>query len=102
MYSPHVHPAVDKRGELGNDCLYLHHPARRIDLQFPMALTQLSPNNSPELIDNLYLTRVHSSYSAMTSAFMVYIFIPNSTTVDIINILSAQLDEMHKDGAQTS
>jgi len=32
MHSPQVHPAVGRRGELDNECLYLHHPSRRLDL----------------------------------------------------------------------
>jgi len=56
MHSPHVQPAAGRRSELDHDCLYLHHPSHRLDLQSPMALTPISQNHSPELIDNLYLT----------------------------------------------
>jgi hypothetical protein len=31
MLSPHVYPAVGQRGEIDNDCLYIHHPSRRLD-----------------------------------------------------------------------
>ena len=67
-------------------------------MQSPLALAPLSPNHSPELIDNLHLTEVHSTDSATACAFLVYIYIPYSTADDISNIMSAQLDEMQKDG----
>jgi hypothetical protein len=94
MYSPHVHPIVGRIGELDKDCLYLHHPSRRLDLQSPVALVPLSPSHSPELIDNVYLTCVYSTYSTTTSAFRVYIYTSEATADDIANIISAQLDEM--------
>jgi len=59
-----------------------------------MALTPLSPNHTPELIDNLYLTGVYSNDSATTSAFLIYIYIPEATPEDISNILYQQLEEM--------
>ncbi len=59
MHSPHVYPAAGSRGELDNDCIYLHHPSRRLDLQSPFALAPLTQNHSQELIDNLYLTGVY-------------------------------------------
>ena len=88
MHSPHVHPAVGRRDELDNDCLYLHHPLRRLDLQSPLALAPLSPNHSPELIDNLYLTGVYASDLSTTSAFLVYIHIREAITDEIDNIIS--------------
>ncbi len=92
IYSPHVHPAVGRRGELDNDCLYLHHPSRRLDQQSPLAFTLISLSHSPELIDNnSYLTCVYSTDSATTSAFLVYIYIPDST-----------VEGMQKSGALTS
>ena len=51
MHSPHVYPSAGNRGELDNDCIYLHHPSRRLDLQSPLALTPLTQHHSPELID---------------------------------------------------
>jgi len=52
MHSSHVHPAAGRRGELDNECLYLHHPSRRLNLQIPMALNPISPSHTPELIDS--------------------------------------------------
>ena len=78
MHSPQVHPAAGRRGESDNECMYLHHPSRRLDLQSPLALTPISPNHTPELIDNHCLTGVHSTDSATTSAFLFYIYIPKA------------------------
>ncbi len=102
MHSMHVHPTVGRRGESDNDCLYLHHPSRRLDLQSPLALTPISPNHSPELIDNVYLTCVYSTDSATPRTFLVYIYIPEATSDDIANIISMQLDDMQKNGALNS
>jgi hypothetical protein len=102
MLSPHVHPAIDRRDEIDNDCLYIHHPSRRLDLQSPLALRPISPAHSPDLVDNAYLTGVHSADSATTSAFTVHLYIPESTPDDITNIIAAQLEDMQKQGIQTS
>ncbi len=82
MHSPHVQPAVGRRGELDNDCLYLHHPSRRLDLKSPLTLTPISPIHIPELIDNLYLTGVYSNDSSTTNAFLFYIYIPDASPDD--------------------
>jgi len=102
MLSSHVYPIVGQRGELDNDCLYIRHPSRRLDLQSLLALRPISVENSPDLIDNIYLTGVHSKNSATTSAFMIHIYLPDSTPKDIINIIAAQLDDMHKQGIHAS
>ena len=102
MLSPHVHPAIGQRGEIDNDCLYIHHPPRRLDLQSPLALRPISPAHSPDLIHNACLTGVHSEDSATTSAFTVYLYIPEPTPDDTTNIIAAQLGDMQKQGIQTS
>jgi hypothetical protein len=98
MHSPHAHPVAGCRGDLDNDCIYLHHPSRRLDLQSPLALAPLSQNHSPELIDNLYLTGVYSTDSATTSAFLIHIHILEATPNDISSIITMQLNEMQKMG----
>jgi len=50
----------------------------------------------------MYLTCVYSADSATTSAFVVYIYIPEATADEIANILSMQLDEMERNGAINS
>jgi hypothetical protein len=42
----------------------------------------------------MYLTGVYSTDSATTSAFLIYIYIPEATAEDIITIISRQLKEM--------
>jgi hypothetical protein len=54
-----VQPAVGRRGELGNDCFYLYHSSRGLDILSPLALALISPIHTPELMDNLYLTGVY-------------------------------------------
>ena len=88
MLSPHVYPAIGQRGEIDNDCRYIYNPSRRLDIQSPLALRPISPAHSPDLIDNLYLTGVHSTNSATTSAFTVHLYIPKSTPNDITNIIA--------------
>jgi len=102
MRSPHVYPTVGQRGEMDNDCLYIHHPSRRLELQSPLALRPILADHSPDLIDNLYLTGVHSTDSVTTNAFMINLYIPEATSDDIPNIIAAQLEDMHKQGIQTS
>ena len=76
--------------------MYIHHPSRRLDLQSPLALNPISPSHTPELIDNLYLTGVYSNDSTTTSAFLIYIYLPEATPADISTILCNNLDEMNK------
>jgi hypothetical protein len=102
MLSPHVYPAIGQRGEIDSECLYIHHPSRRLDLQSPLALRPISHAHSPDLTDNAYLTGVHLTDSATTSFFKIHLYIPKSTPNDIINIVAAQLEDMHKQEIQTS
>ena len=76
MFSPRVYPAIGQRGEIDNDCLYIHHPLRRLDLLSPLALRPISHAHSPDLIDNMYLTGVHSTDSVTTSDFTIHLYIP--------------------------
>jgi len=73
-----------------------------LDLQSPLALTPISQNHSPELIDNIYLTGFYSDDSATTSAFLLYICIPEASADDIATILSKQIEEMQKNGVLSS
>ena len=83
---------------MDNECLYLRDPSRRLNLQSPLALNPISPNHTPELIDNHYRKGVYSNDSATTSAFLFYIYIPEASTYDIANILTKQHGEMQKNG----
>jgi hypothetical protein len=39
-------------------------------------------------MDNMYLTDVYSTDSPITSAFLIYIYIPKATPNDITNIIT--------------
>ncbi len=102
MHTHKVQPAVRHRGELDNDCLYLFHPIRRRDMHNPLAVRPISPNYSPDIIENQYLARVHSTDSTTTSAFMIHFYVSDSTPDIILNLIRGKLNEMHSDGAPTS
>jgi hypothetical protein len=102
MLSLHIYPAVGQRGEIDIDCLYTHHPSRRLDLHSPLALRLATAELSPNLIDNSYITGVHSTYSTTTIAFMTHLYVPDATPDEITNIIAAQLDDTHNQGIQTS
>ncbi len=50
----------------------------------------------------MYLTGIESTDSATTCAFMIHLYIPDSTPEDIANTIAAQLEDMHIQGIQTS
>ena len=86
------------------DPIYLYHPSPRHDLQSPLALTPLSPAHSPVLIENQYLTGVHSAKDPNISSYTVYLYLPHGIDhkTAIHQILSNQLDNMHNSGLPTS
>jgi hypothetical protein len=102
MLSQHVYPTVGQREELDNDCLYIYHPSTQLDLQSLLALRPILADHSPDLIDNLYLTGVYSTESATANAYIGHLYIPESTPADIANIMAAQLEDVQKQGIQTS
>jgi hypothetical protein len=56
-----VYPySADRDTILEADPICLYHPFACQDLQSPLALTPLSPTHNPILIENQYLTGVHS------------------------------------------
>jgi hypothetical protein len=55
-----------------------------------------------DLFDNLYLIRVHVMDSPTTSAFVIHVYIPDTTPNTINSRISAKLDEIRKNGAPTS
>jgi hypothetical protein len=102
MHTPHVHPTMGHIGELGNDCHYLHYPSCCLDLESSFVLSPISDAHSPELINIFYRTGTRSTNSPTTSAFMVYIYIPDSTTYTMIQLLSARFDSMQTEGLHAS
>ncbi len=102
MLTHEVYPVVGRRGELDNDCLCILYPTTRMDLQSPLTLRTITPNHLPNLIENLCLERVHSTDLATTSAFMIHVYIPDSTPDIILNLISGQLTDMQKVRAPTT
>jgi len=74
-----VYPtAADRINILETDPIYLYHPTPRHDLQSPLALTPLSPAHSPVLLENQYLTGVHSAKDPNISTYKIYLYLPHS------------------------
>ena len=62
---------------LETDPVYLYHPSPRQDLQSPLALTPLSPAHSPILLENHYLTGVHSAKDPNISTYKLFLYLPH-------------------------
>jgi len=89
-----VYPtAADRSNILETDPIYLYHPSPRQDLQSPLALTPRSPAHNLVLLENQYLTRVHSAKDPNINTYKIYIYLPHDIdhkTV-ILTILSNEL-----------
>jgi hypothetical protein len=73
-----VYPTAANRDNiLDTDSIYLYHPSPRQDMQNPLALTPMSPAHSPVLIENQYLTGVHSAKDPNVSTYTNYIYLPH-------------------------
>ncbi len=73
-----VYPtAVDRGNVLEADPINMHHPSPRQDLQSPFALTPLSPAHSPVLIENQYLTGVHSVKDPNVNTYTIFMYLPH-------------------------
>ncbi len=100
-----VYPtAATRTNILDTDPIYLYHPSFRHDLQSPLALTPLSPAHSPVLIENQYLTGVHSAKDPNVRSYTIYMYLPHGIGHEkaIHLILNNQLDNMQKNGLPTS
>jgi len=92
-----VYPtAADRDNILETDHIYLYHPSPRQDLQSPLALNALSPAHSPVLLENQYLTVVHSAKDPNVSTYTIYIYLPHDVNhkTTILTILKNQLAQM--------
>ena len=73
-----VYPtAVDRDNVLEADPIYLHHPSPRQDLQSPLAFNPLSPAHSPVLLEDQYLTGVHSAKDPIVSTYTIFMYLPH-------------------------
>jgi hypothetical protein len=96
--------AVNRDNVLEIDPIYLHHPSPRQDFQSPLALTPLSPALSPALIENPYLTGVHSAKDPKFSTYTIFMYLPHDADHKTIikTILLNQLVHMQSVGLPTS
>ena len=89
-----VYPtAADRTNILETDPIYLYHPSARQDLQSPLALTPLSPAHSPILLENQYLTGVHSAKNPNIGTYKIYMYLPRGIVhkTTILTLLTNQL-----------
>jgi hypothetical protein len=99
-----VHPHAASRGDLHSDPIYIHHPSARSDLQSPLALTPASPSHAPILIDNYYITGVHSTNSSASINFYIYLYLSKDydSDNDLYSLISDQLKIVETAGYLTS
>jgi hypothetical protein len=100
-----VYPtAVDRDNVLDSYPVKLHHPSPRQDLQSPFALTPFSPAHSSVLIENQYLTGVHSAedLNVVTYTIFMYLLHEADHKSTIQNILTNRLAHMQSAGLPTS
>ena len=89
-----VYPtAASRTNILETDPIYLYHPAPRQDLQSPLALNPLSPAHSPILLENQYLTGVHSAKDPNISTYKIFLYLPHDVDhkATIHSIITHQL-----------
>ena len=92
-----VYPtATNRTTVLETDPIYLYHPSPRQDLQSPLALNPLSPAHSPILLENHYLTGVHSAKDPNISTYNIFLYLPHDVNhrTTITRILESQLTQM--------
>jgi hypothetical protein len=96
--------AADHTNLLETDPIYIYHPTPRQDLQSPLALTPLSPAHSPVLLENQYLTGVHSAKDPNISTYKIFLYLPHDVDHKgtIQSIITHQLTQMQAAGLPTS
>jgi len=99
-----VLPPTHDRASLSSDPIYFHHPSPREDLQHPLLLRTTTQGLNSVVIENYYVTGVHSHNTQNSASFSVFIYLPNDYdhTTDIIELLTTQLDSMKKAGYPTT
>jgi len=89
-----VYPmAANRNNVIDTDPIYLYQPSPRQDLQSPLALIPMSPTHSPVLIENQYLTGIHSAKDPHVSKYTIYMYLPHDVghKTAILTILTNQL-----------
>jgi hypothetical protein len=96
---------VDRDNILQIDPFYLYHPSTRQDLQSPLAINNpLSPAHNPILIENKYLTSVHSAKDPNVITYTIFMYLPHDVDYKftIRTVLTHQLTRMQDAGLPTS
>ena len=85
-----VLPPHHDRADLSTDPIYFNHPSAREDLQHPLLLHPAAPGLNSVVIENYYVTGVHSNNTLSNTSFYIYIYIPNDYdhTTDVVDILT--------------
>jgi len=93
-------PSTSIRADLSLDPIYLHHPSVRHNLQSPLALQPASTARSPVLVDNHYITGVHTSKSPNDNSYDIYLYLPNDNDTDTLlyTLVINQLKTMESAG----
>jgi hypothetical protein len=100
-----VYPAAaDRSNILETDPIYIYHPSPRQDLQSPLALIPISPAHNSILLENQYLTGVHSAKDHNISTYKIYMYLPHDVDHKtlILTILTNQLTQMQSAGLPMS
>jgi hypothetical protein len=73
-------------------------------MQSPIALSTMSPAHSPILIENQYLTGVHSAKEPNVITYTIYMYLPHDVDhkTAILTILTNELAHMQSVGLPTS
>ena len=97
-------PPHHDRADLSADPIYFNHPSAREDLQHPLLLHPAAPGLNSVVIENYYVTGVHSNNTQNNTSFCIYIYLPNDYdhTANVIEILTLQLESMRTAGYPTS
>jgi hypothetical protein len=67
-------------------------------------LQPASPNQNPALIENCYITGVHSTKPYSEHNFYLYLYLPNdyNTTDEVLELITIQLNLLEATGYPTS
>jgi len=73
-------------------------------MQSPLALTPLSPAHSPILLDNQYLTGVHSAKDPNINTYKIYMYLPHDVDhkTTTLTLLTDHFANMQSAGLPTS
>jgi hypothetical protein len=99
-----VLPPHHDRADLSADPIYSNHPSARKDLHHPLLLRLATQGLNSVVIENYYVTGVHSSNAQNDANFYIYIYLPNDYehNTDVGDILTIHLVSMRSAGYPTT